>query len=420
LKRTFQVTAVPVTDDKGELKAIAHFAKDITEQKLLAAQLLQAQKMEAVGKLAGGVAHDFNNILTAIIGYLEMALMTLGQENKEAADLREALAASHRAAGLVRQLLLFSRRQPMDFVALDLNREIDELLKMLRRIIGENVELVTELAGDCWKIRGDAANIDQVIMNLAVNARDAMEEGGGTLIIRTENRVIDDQYVSHNPEASPGRFVCLSVSDTGVGMSREVRERIFEPFFSTKEMGKGTGLGLAVVYGIVKSHSGWINVYSEQGKGTTFRVYFPALTEEASATAKAGAEESPLPQGKGERLLVVEDDEAIRKLAVTALSLNGYEVRQAASAEDALAGGTADLDLVISDVVLPRMDGLTLVEELRKRRPGLVAILCSGYADQQRFWPVIRDRGYPYLEKPFTIRELLGKVREVLDGRHPS
>lgn len=416
LKKTFQVSVVPILDDQGGIKGVVHFARDVTDQKKLAAQLLQSQKMEAIGNLAGGVAHDFNNLLSVILGYTEMALRRLSPTDPATKELAHIESAGERAVNLVRQLLLFGRKHQQNFAPLDLQKDIKELLKMLHRVIGEDIRISLDFADDCWLIDADAGNLDQVVMNLAVNARDAMPEGG-TLGIKTENVVIDAEYCRRNAEARPGRFVRLSISDTGTGMAADVLTHIFEPFFSTKEIGKGTGLGLSVVYGIVKSHKGWANVYSEPGQGSTFRLYFPAAARAAGEEAAA----IPAPEmveGHGERILIVEDDEQIRDLELSALGENGYVATGAASAEEGLECFTRQggaFDLVFSDVVLPKMNGVTLVDRLREIRPDIGVLLCSGYADQKSRWPLIEKRGYLSLEKPFTIDKLLKAVRNALD-----
>ncbi|MBW6521392.1 MAG: response regulator [Desulfoarculaceae bacterium] len=400
------------TDDGDYLMAVA---RDITERQELTAQLLQSQKMEAVGKLAGGVAHDFNNLLSVILGYTEIAQKRFSPSEPVAEELRQVEIAGKRAADLVRQLLLFGRKEQQLFTPIDLPGAIDELLKMLRRVIGEDVRLVLNFADDCWRIEGDAGNIVQVVMNLAVNARDSMPEGG-VLRMKTENVVIDEQYCRHHPEARPGRFVCLTVSDTGVGMSEDLLTHIFEPFYTTKEVGKGTGLGLSVVYGLVKSHKGWLTVCSEPGQGANFRLYFPAVS--AMATAKAEVVPDPeVLQGHGEKILVVDDDEMILQLELSALGRNGYVVTGADSAEEGLArfaeqGG--DFDLVLSDVVLPGMNGVAFVEKLLEAQPDLHVLLCSGYADQKNNWSHNQERDYAFLEKPFTIVKFYEAVRGAL------
>lgn len=407
----------PILDEFNKISAQVWILRDINERKALTVQLLQSQKMEAIGKLAGGVAHDFNNLLSVILGYVEMALYKLPCSDPLAHDLRQVESAAKRATNLVRQLLLFSRQQPSRFVRLELNKALTELLRMLKRIIGEDIHLELACPENCWDIEADAGNIDQIIMNLAVNARDAMPKGGN-LSIRVENVSLDYEYCQWHLEARPGNFVRLSVSDDGSGIKPELMPHIFEPFFTTREVGKGTGLGLAVVYGLVKSHKGWINVYSEPGQGTTFRLYFPALLPADGRFELSGGVSSEAGHGHGERILVVEDDETIQELVVNALSKAGYLVSAAGSAEDGLErfeDGKGEFDLVFSDVILPGMNGVELVEELRVRRPGIGVLLCSGYADQRSHWPLISERGYRFLEKPFTLSAFLCEVRRALD-----
>ncbi|MDO8947469.1 MAG: response regulator [Desulfocapsaceae bacterium] len=416
LHKTFQVTIVPILDKQGNIMNVVHFAKDISEQKNLAAQLLQSQKIESVGKLAGGVAHDFNNMLHVISGYLDLVMRRLSPDDPVTADLLQVKGAADRAANLVRQLLLFSRKQPMEFKEIDLNSTINELIKMLQRIIGENIHLQVELNADDYKIMGDAANIDQVLMNLVVNGRDSMPQGG-TITIKTEHLFLDDDYCRQNLEARPGSFICLSISDTGTGMSAEVRGHIFEPFFTTKEVGKGTGLGLAVVYGIVKSHKGWITVYSEEGQGTCFRVYLPALSIEEETKKISAAADLMKEHGNGEKILVVEDDEGVRGLITKVLTTWGYVVETAENAETALemvTSQTVHYDMVFSDVILPNMSGVDLAEKIRALQPTLPIILCSGYADLDTHWPKVKALGLPFLEKPLSMDKLLKTVHDAL------
>jgi two-component system cell cycle sensor histidine kinase/response regulator CckA len=416
LHKTFQVTVVPIPDDQGNIKNVVHFAKDVTEQKNLAAQLLQSQKIESVGKLAGGVAHDFNNLLHVISGYLDLVIRRLAPDNPITDDLLQVQGAAEKAANLVRQLLLFSRKQPMEFKEIDLNNAINDLIKMLQRIIGENIHLRVEFEPDDYKIMGDVANIDQVIMNLVVNGRDSMPQGG-TLTIITDHVFLDDDFCRQNLEARPGSFVCLSISDTGSGMSAEVQEHIFEPFFSTKEVGKGTGLGLAVVYGIVQSHKGWITVYSEIGQGSCFRVYLPALASKKDAEKAGPGDNLETQRGNGEKILVVEDDEAVRLLIRRVLADWGYIVEAAENAERALemaATQKLHYDLVLSDVILPGMSGVELAERLLALQPSLPIILCSGYADLDLHWPKIKAYRLSFLEKPVLITNLLQTVHDAL------
>jgi CheY-like chemotaxis protein len=373
--------------------------------------------MEAVGILAGGIAHDFNNLLTTILGQTELSLERMEKDNPVRANLEESLQASLRAAGLTRQLLLFSRRQPMDLVKINVNRTIDNLLKMLRRFIGEDVALRTNLDPGLWTVRADEGNIEQVLINLAVNARDAMPEGGA-LKLRTENVLLETGDPGKEPEAEPGRYVLVTIEDTGVGMDQETLERIFEPFFSTKAAGKGTGLGLSVVYGIIKQHGGWIGASSSPGEGTAFRIYLPAIS---GLTEEITYDEMKLEdyRGRGEKILLVEDGLSVRNFAVKALRGNGYEVVEAGSASEAFEAferWNEEFDIVFCDVVLPDRNGLQVVEELMNRKPGIRILLTSGYVDHKVQWPIIRERGFRFLQKPYTLMDLLTHIREVLDA----
>jgi PAS domain S-box-containing protein len=400
------------------------FLTDISERKQhenekekLLAQLLQAQKMEAIGTLAGGVAHDFNNLLTAISGYTTMAMGKIDESDPVQRDLKQVSIAATKAAGVTRQLLLFSRKQHMEPVPMDPNATISHLLKMLDRLIGEDIVIETGLEKDVWSILGDEGNIEQVLMNLSVNARDAMPSGG-KLFIKTENVILDQEYCRTCKTARPGRFVCVSVSDTGTGMDEMTQEHIFEPFFTTKEAGKGTGLGLSVVFGIVQQHKGWINIYSEFGHGTTIKVYFPASSARPEQKSK---EEVPLAslQGKGERIMVVEDQAEVRELAVEILKTTGYSVFPVSSAKEAMEVFEKEngrFDLVFSDVVLTDMTGILLVENLLKRWKFGV-IITSGYTDEKAHWDFIKENNYRFLHKPYTRHDLLHAVKDVLDEK---
>ncbi|MCL6583011.1 MAG: PAS domain S-box protein [bacterium] len=417
--------------EKGKVVGSVVVFKDITDRKQaeeekakIQAQLLQSQKMEAIGLLAAGVAHDFNNLLTTIIGYTGMAIMKAKRADLPLArDLDQVRQAAERAANLTRQLLLFSRKQPMEPAAIDLNRTVDNLLKMLHRLIGEDVLIRTELENDLWPIWADEGNIEQVIMNLAVNARDAMPRGG-QLTIKTENITLDEDFAAQVPEARAGRFVRLSIADTGVGMDKKTMGRIFEPFFTTKGMGRGTGLGLAVVYGIIKQHQGWINVSSEPGEGSVFTIYLPASTPEGEKDRQAAADHTKLSlaelKGRGERILVVEDEEEVRRIAARVLQENGYLVCEAASAQqavDAFERTGGEFDLVLSDVVLPDQTGPELISQLLVHYPRVKVLLISGYADQKLQWPQIQKQGFRFLQKPFALPHLLRTVREVLEPK---
>lgn len=411
--KTFWLSAAPIFDDQEKFSGLAYFARDITEQKKVEAQYRQSQKLEAIGTLAGGVAHDFNNVLTTILGYLDLTFMRIDQSNPIWKDLKEIEGASQRAARIVRQLLLFSRKQPMEKSVISLTDSINGIIKMLTRFIGEDIEIKTETASDTWPVEGDMGNIDQVLLNLAVNARDAMPRGG-TLLFSTRNMEIGEDFCSLHVEAVPGKYVELTVSDTGVGMNREVMQHVFEPFFTTKEFEKGTGLGLAVIYGIVKDHKGWINLYSEPGKGTVFKIYLPAATHVAGIKQTQAEDSIKALQGNGEKILLVEDDMAIRELGLTILKKNGYQVIGAENAEKALElfAREGDIKILVTDVVLPGRSGLELVDELTKQAPTIKVVVCSGYPDQKSQWASIKQQNIPFVAKPYTIKDILRAVKE--------
>ncbi len=411
-----------VLDKEGQTIYYEGSIEDISERKRIEQdkekmqeQLLQAQKMEAIGTLAGGIAHDFNNLLTTIQGYTDLAMLKLDKNDPLYRDLKQIHLAALRAAGLTRQLLLFSRKQPMKLVSLNINRVIDDLLKMLNRVIGEDIEIKTFLEPNLWTVKADVGNIEQVIMNLAVNARDAMPSGG-TLIIRTENIFLSYEDSKNIPESRPGKFVSISIEDTGIGMEKNILPRIFEPFFSTKEAGKGTGLGLSVVYGIIKQHNGWINVFSEPGKGSTFRVYLPAFSERLEDESQEAVSLQEF-QGNGERILLVEDEKGVQSLAKTGLKENGYTVFEASNAKEAVEifkREEGNFDLIFTDVVLPDTDGLQLIEKLLLYNANLLVLLSSGYTDQKSQWEHIRQKGFQFLQKPYSLYDLLKAVKTVL------
>jgi len=387
------------------------------EKKKMQAQLFQAQKMDSIGTLAGGVAHDFNNLLTVIVGHADFAMSATEQGQRAYLSLKEIHRAAMRAADLTHQLLLFSRKQPMDLIPLNLNDTVEGLLKMLGRLIGEDVRIETRLAPELWTVRADAGNMEQTLMNLALNARDAMP-AGGTLTIATSNELVGQEYCALYPYARPGRFVCLSIADTGAGMTPEVMAQAFEPFFTTKGMGKGTGLGLSVVYGIVKQHEAWINVRSEPGKGSAFHIFLPAFGGQARKDVEQEAVLSGL-RGHGEQVLVVEDDEAIRDFMENVLREYNYLVTSAATAKAAMESfekHQGAFALVLSDVVLPDQSGVRLVETLVSSKPELKVLLSSGYADDKSQWTAIRDKGLRFMQKPYTLTGLLRAVRASLEA----
>ena len=389
--------------------------RDISERRRLENQLRQSQKLEAVGQLASGVAHDFNNLLAVINSYTELAVMSLPIGDPLRADLEQVQEAGTRAAALTRQLLAFSRRQVLQPVVLSVNAVASGVEKMLRRVIGEDIELRLTLASDLASVRADPAHLEQVLLNLVLNARDAMPRGGA-LVIETRNVELDEAYARGHADVKPGPHVLLAVSDTGCGMDADTMSRIFEPFFTTKEPGKGTGLGLATVYGIVKQSGGHVTVHSEVGRGTTFRIYLPR--EVAQAAAPPPRREAS--RGGSETVLVVEDDESVRRLVHRVLEPAGYAVLSAASGAEALelCERRADpIHLMLTDVVMPAMDGSALAARLRPRRPGMRVLYMSGYMDDAVAQHGLAAPGPDFLHKPFTAADLLHKVREALDRR---
>jgi PAS domain S-box-containing protein len=415
-----EVTGAPITYN-GE-QGVLTVARDISERvradvekTTLQEQLRQSQKMEGIGRLAGGIAHDFNNLLTVIKGYSQLSLSELRKGDPLRENIEEIRNAADRAADLTRQLLAFSRRQILEFKTLDLNQLTQDMEKMLRRIIGEDIELMIYPGEDLGSVRTDPGQLEQVIMNLAVNARDAMPSGG-KLILETDNVFLDEEYARHHISVKPGSYVRLSITDTGCGMTPEVSEQIFEPFFTTKEIGKGTGLGLSTVYGIVKQSDGNIWVYSESGKGTTFKIYLPRMDEPVEVLIKKG-ELKDIPRGN-ETILVVEDEEVVRKLAVQILKKQGYEVLQAAEGGEALLvleQHSGPIHLILTDVVMPGMSGPQLVERLQQVRKDFKVIYMSGYTDESVIYHGVQDGETNFMQKPFTLEMVGTKVREVLD-----
>ena len=392
---------------------------DVSDRKALEQQLWQAQKLDALGSLAGGVAHDFNNILTAIIGYADLMRQDLPEGDRHVEDLTEIIKASDRASALTRQLLTFSRRQPFEPKPLRLDRIVTELEKMLRRLIGPDVRLVAATDQELSPVWADPNQIEQVVMNLAVNSRDAMPQGG-TLTIETRTVQLDERLPLDQIDLAPGPYVMLAVSDTGIGMDQATMARVFEPFFTTKEKGKGTGLGLATVYGIVKQSKGHIVVYSEPGIGTTFKCYFPATEV---ALRPSGPMVAPVIADGNETILLVEDEAPIRTLAVSALERQGYRVLAAADGAEAMALAAAHqgpIHLVLSDGVLSGVRVPQLLRELRAQRPDTKVLLMSGYSQEAVFQNDIVDPDTAFLAKPFTVRQLTQRVREVLDSPSPA
>ena len=386
------------------------------EKQALEAQLRQAQKMEAFGQLAGGIAHDFNNMLTAIIGGAYLARIELPADHKARKDLEDIEHAANRASALTRQLLAFSRKQVLQPKVVDLNVIVADMTKMLRRIIGEHIELSQRLQEELGRVKVDPSQIEQVILNLAVNARDAIPKGG-RLVIETRDVDLDEEYSRSHPDCPPGLYVMLAVSDTGIGMDKETQARIFEPFFTTKEQGKGTGLGLATVFGIVKQSRGHIWVYSEPGCGSTFKVYFPRIDEQASRY-KSWLHLT-VPKGGTESILVVEDEEPVRILVSGVLKSGGYRVTIARNATEALAifqGSTDPIHLMITDVVMPGLSGGQLAERAKSVIPKIKVLYMSGYTQDAVVNQGELTEGTPFLPKPFTPEALLRAVRDVLES----
>ena len=384
------------------------------ERDRLRAQFLQAQKMESIGRLASGVAHDFNNLLTVINGYSQMLLAKLSAGDRLRDNLTEIHKAGERAAGLTRQLLAYSRKQVLQPRRLDLNRVVQEMQPMLERLVGEDVKMQVALGAASATVHADPHQLEQVMMNLAVNARDAMP-GGGRLRIETADVELDESYASLHPEARVGRYVMLAVSDSGIGMDETTRQRIFEPFFTTKETGTGTGLGLSMVQGIVAQSDGWINVYSQPGDGTTFKIYLPAPAETIAA---ARTPVSVPVLGGQETVLVVEDQAEVRKYAVKVLKEYGYRVIAAENGDQALVLCEQDRDrihLVLTDVVMPNMSGRELADRLKQMRPGMKVLFMSGYTDDIILRHGILEESAQFIEKPFSPEELARKIRSVLE-----
>jgi signal transduction histidine kinase/CheY-like chemotaxis protein len=382
---------------------------DVTERLRLEERLGQAEKMEAIGRLAGGVAHDFNNLLTVISGYTEILLSKADTPGRE--QLGEIAHAAEQAAGLTRQLLAFSRRQVLHPRVLDLNEIVAGMEPMVRRIIGDDVSVGVRLTPGLAPVEADQAQIERVILNLAANARDAMPVGG-RLTIETQNVELDEDYVSSRGEGTAGANVLLAVSDTGVGMSDDVQRHLFEPFFTTKGPGAGTGLGLSTVFGVVKQSGGSIYVYSEEGRGTTFKIYLPAAAGEVEAT---GTLDGAAERGT-ETIMVVEDDESVRDLVRIMLETKGYNVLAVAGADEAERFCTDEVDLLLTDVVMPEVNGRALAERLSLTSPSMRILFMSGYSDEAVYRHGEISPNAAFIEKPFTDRTLARKVREVLDG----
>ena len=398
----------------GDITHFLAIKEDITTEKSLEMQLLQAQRLESVGRLAGGVAHDFNNMLNVILGFTEMAAMNLPEDHPAMPSLEEVKSAALRSVEIVRQLLAFARKQTIRPVVLNLNKTVPGMLKMLHRLIGEDIDLAWRPGDDLWRVKIDPSQVDQLLANLTVNARDAIE-GVGKVTIETGNALFDASYCDSHAGFIPGKYVMLAVSDNGCGMDPQILASIFEPFFTTKASGMGTGLGLATVYGIVKQNSGFINVYSEPGSGTTFKIYLPG-TIEASETEIL--KNDPVICHGTETVLFVEDEQSILGLGQKILEGYGYTVISASSPRDALDLAKAyqgPIHLLITDVVLPEMNGKALKNNLMALRPDMRVLYMSGYTVNVIAHHGVLEKGIHFLQKPFSVKSLAAKVREVLD-----
>ena len=409
--------ASAILNAQKQVEKIVIVNRDVSERRQLEEKFRQAQKMEAVGRLSGGVAHDFNNLLGVIIGYAEFLQESLDPANTLRSSVDEILKAGKRAASLTRQLLAFSRQQVLDPKVLDLNGVVSDMEKMLRRLIGEDVELSTVLGPDVGRLKADQGQLEQVVMNLVVNARDAMPQGG-KLVIDTQNMVMDEAFIRRYPyPVQAGPYVCLTVTDSGIGMDAETKARAFEPFFTTKEKGKGTGLCLSTVYGVVKQSGGYIDIYGSPGQGTTFKIYLPRVDEAIKVETPAGAATSFT---GNETILLAEDETSLRTLTRNTLELCGYKVLEAKDGIEALQVSDAykgSIDLLLTDMVMPVMGGRALAQELVRRRPEVRLAYMSGYTGQAVGSQGPVDPGSVFLLKPFTRELLTRKIREALD-RH--
>lgn len=417
LNKFIEIKAMPRFDDNHNIIGVVHVVRDITEHRKLEDQLRQAQKMEAVGQFAGGIAHDFNNILSAIIGYGYVTLMKMAKDDPQRPNIEHILEASDRAADLTKSILAFSRKQILDKKPVDLNEIIRKLEKILKRIIGEDINVSITLSKSEITILADSGQLEQVLMNLATNARDAMPKGG-LLSIETSVRELDNSFIKEHGYGTEGKFAVMTVSDSGMGMDKETRKRIFEPFFTTKEVGKGTGLGLAMVYGTIKQHDGYINVYSELEKGTTFRIYLPVIAATAVSKDKK-APEAELPEKGGETILLAEDDKQLREFFTLVLKNFGYTAIVANDGEDAVKKFMENKDkvqLLLFDLVMPKKSGKEAYDEIRAMKPDVKIIFSSGYAPDIILQEGLIEDGLSIISKPVSPVDLLRKIRSVLNG----
>ncbi|MCF8056766.1 MAG: response regulator [Desulfocapsa sp.] len=425
-EKWYEVTAYPIFGEDGDVESVVEFFRDITERKQaetekqsLEQQLAFAQKMESIGTLAGGVAHDFNNMLSAINGYAELTLMKMDTDDPHREAMNAILQSGERAARLTQQLLAFSRKQIIQLEPMDLNEEIADIQKMLKRLLGEHINVVVCAGRGLWPVKADRTQVGQVLMNLAVNARDAMRDGG-TLTIETTNQRLDAKYTQTHHELPSGDYVLLTVSDTGHGMSKETLAHVFEPFFTTKKKGKGTGLGLATSYGIIRQHGGSVHVYTETGQGTVFKVYLPRLLDQEMLQPGDPIAKEKMSSGGSETILLVEDDPMVRRICVDILKNFGYSILEAENGEDALQVFEryhGKIDLLLTDVVMPRMGGTELAEKIRKLSPDIRVIFMSGYTENAIVHNGILKEGIDFIHKPITPDSLAFGIRKVFDFR---
>ena len=412
--RNYRIVSSPIRSASGEITAAIEMVEDITERLSLEAQFRQAQKLESVGQLAGGVAHDYNNMLSVIQGYAELALDKVDPSEPAHDDLQEILKAANRAAGITRQLLAFARKQTIAPRLIDLNDTVERILKMLRRLIGENIDLAWLPGASLRPVLMDPSQLDQILANLCVNARDAIADVG-KVVIETDKAIFDKAYCDGHEGFSPGDFVLLTVSDSGCGMDKEIQGRLFEPFFTTKGVGRGTGLGLSTVYGIVKQNQGFIHVYSEPGKGTTFRIFLPG--REGKTVDPRLERPERIIACHGETILIVEDEAAILNLIQTMLDKLGYTVLTASTAARAMQlvkAHAGEIRLLITDVVMPEMNGRELADRLLALEPDLNLLFMSGYTSTVIAQLGVLDKGMHFMQKPFSMKHLAAKVREAL------
>ena len=416
-ERRFEAHVQPLRDPDGVIQGVIGVALDVTDRERLTDQLRQSQKMQAIGELAGGVAHDFNNLLMVVKGHAQLLIERLPEASPLRAGVQQMEKAADRAAALTRQLLAFSRKQVLQPRVLDMNEVVAGMIRMFSRVIGENIEMAFLPGGNLARVKADPAQIEQVLLNLVVNARDAMPEGG-RLTIETSNIVLDRGYAATHASVEPGRYVMLSVTDTGCGMDDRTKARIFEPFFTTKGPGKGTGLGLATVYGVVKQSGGYIYVYSEVNHGTTFKIYLPQVTAELD---KPATETDPRGHARGtETILFVEDEQSVRDLVREFLGATGYCVLEAADGAQALRVAETHpgpIHLLVTDVVMPHLSGPELASKLAPNRPEMKVLFISGYTDDTVFRHGVLEGGVAFLQKPFNLKALAQRIREVLSGQ---